>query len=244
MRRRHLLTSAAVTGVLAVSGCLSILDRDETHDHTFQTTTGELEHPENHETVGDDAFSVFVNSVRENRAYGSTGIWGQAEDRPDDTIPLVGAITSMRQHVNDVTAHHTLALFRLDEDGDSDRAHHQLWCWSGYDVTEADDDLTRISIELSAEHPHVSLGIYSPWSNREAGEEYRVGHAGQSAMFPLPEGEIGPDHDAIRIGPGGNVRIDWMGHESERLGIAMCCEAYWRPAGDYDIDLTVSGTFA
>lgn len=247
MKRRQVLGVAATTGALALAGCTDLFDDTEEISRTFETTTSALEHPDTHATIPGDTFHTFANSMRGHREFGDAGVWGTANERPNEETPMLSALTKTLQHASGARSHHALAAFRLYDYEGTDETHNQLWCWSGYNVADIDQHLTAITIELDAEDVDVEIGVYAPRRSYSGDEEYhvdtslRVDRLGQGSTFPLPNGSIGPV-ERTSIGPGGQVAIRWEGSIPDRFGIATSVEAFWDEQGTYDLDWTVGAT--
>lgn len=253
MDRRRFVTSAAAIGTATLAGCTSLVGGSDTYERTFQTTTSELERPDHSDSraVDEDVFSTYVGSMREDRSFGDAGIWGVARERPTDVYDHLGALTETRTHDNDAVSNHALAVYALGDLTARER-RHQCWLWSGFDVSEADDTLAGISIELDARSERVAVGVYAPWDSFDAEETdqydldlaHRVGEDGLSTAIPLPDGTVEVDEDETSIGPGGSVRVRWSGTENERYAMGMTCEMWWDVEDPGDLSWTVGATFS
>lgn len=251
MHRRTLLALGTSATVGAVAGCTSLTGED-THERTFETTTADLEDPEPSDAIGEDGFSTYVNSMREE--FGETGIWGTSGERPTDAFAHVGALTETLHHENDVISNHALAVYTLTAaDGDeSPVRRYQCWLWSGYDVTDSPDDLTGISIALDARSSAVAIGVYAPWdavaaddaTHYELSLAQGIGEHGLSASVPLRDGSVVVDEEATTVGPEGSVRTRWSGTEAERYALWLTCEGRWDARGSNALEWTVTGTFS
>ena len=247
MNRRRFVALSAVTSA-SITGCLSLVSGSETHERRVQSTTSTLERPNQSDAVDEDVFSTYVNSMREHREYGETGIWGTAQERPTDAYAHVGALTETRHHDNDTVSNHALAVYALGDD-ETER-QHQCWLWSGFDVSEADEALTGISIEFDALSDGITIGTYAPRQTVDADEtgQYSLdiedAGGGLSSAFPLRDGTVEVDDEGTEAGPGGSVRVRWTGTETERYALGTTFEATWDTEGTWDFSWTVTGTFS
>lgn len=252
MERREFLAGASALGA-SIAGCLSLGADEAPLSRTFQTTTVELEHPDRYDSaaINEDGFSTFIGTMRRDRGYGDTGVWGLAEDRPDGGPEFLGALTEGLDHVgSDIASQHALAVYALDREGPGRR--HQCWLWTGVDVSAVDEQLNEITIQFDAQAEGIVVGAYAPWGTVDADQtdqypvdlSHTIGDDGIATALPLPNGRIELDRDETSMGPGGAVQTRWAGTMSDRYALGMTCVAQWDTGHTGEIDWRVEAEFS